>query len=184
MRILIVGSGGREHALAWKIAQSPRVEKIFVTPGNDGLAEVAEPVTIKAGGIEDLADWAEKNRIDFTVVGPEVPWPWESRMPLPAGDCRSLARPGRRRVWKRSKVFAKEIMAKYGVPTAPFRVFDNADAAKEYIRSRKDPLVIKADGLAAGKGVILPSSVAESGSGHRPIDGGEDIRGCREPGGD
>src|SRR5690554_8172244 len=73
MRILIVGSGGREHALAWKIAQSPRVEKIFVTPGNDGLAEVAEPVTIKAGGIEDLADWAEKNRIDFTVVGPEVP---------------------------------------------------------------------------------------------------------------
>jgi len=162
MRILIVGSGGREHALAWKIAQSPRVEKIFVTPGNDGLAEVAEPVTIKAGGIEDLADWAEKNRIDFTVVGPEVPLALGiadafARRGLPLfGPSRAAAR------LEASKVFAKEIMAKYGVPTAPFRVFDNADAAKEYIRSRKDPLVIKADGLAAGKGVILPSSVVEA----------------------
>src|SRR5690554_1182891 len=162
MRILIVGSGGREHTLAWKIAQSPRVEKVFVSPGNDGLADVAEPVAIKAGGIEDLADWTEKNRIDFTVVGPEVPLALGiadafARRGLPLfGPSRAAAR------LEASKVFAKEIMAKYGVPTAPFRVFDNADAAKEYIRSRKEPLVIKADGLAAGKGVILPESIREA----------------------
>lgn len=162
MRILIVGSGGREHTLAWKIAQSPRVEKVFVSPGNDGLADVAEPVAIKAGGIEDLADWTEKNRIDFTVVGPEVPLALGiadafAKRGLPLfGPSRAAAR------LEASKVFAKELMAKYGIPTAPFRVFDKAEATKEYIRSRQKLPVIKADGLAAGKGVILPATVAEA----------------------
>ncbi|NLY88123.1 MAG: phosphoribosylamine--glycine ligase [Firmicutes bacterium] len=162
MRVLIVGSGGREHTLAWKIAQSQRVEKVYAAPGNDGLSEVAESVTIKAGGIEDLADWAEKNRIDFTVVGPEVYLALGiadafARRGLPLfGPSRAAAR------LEASKVFAKEIMAKYGIPTAPFQVFDRAEAAKEYIRSRKEPLVIKADGLAGGKGVILPDGVEEA----------------------
>lgn len=162
MRILIVGSGGREHTLAWKIAQSPRVEKIFVTPGNDGLAEIAESVTIKTGGIEDLAVWAEKNRVDLTVVGPEVHLALGiadvfARRELPLfGPSTAAAR------LEASKVFAKEIMAKYRIPTAAFKVFDNVEAAKAYVRSGKEPLVIKADGLAGGKGVILPDSVEEA----------------------
>ena len=181
MRILIIGSGGREHTLAWKIAQSPRVEKVFVSPGNDGLADVAEPVAIKAGGIEDLADWAEKNRIDFTVVGPEVPLALGiadvfARRGLPLfGPSRAAAR------LEASKVFAKELMAKYGIPTAPFRVFDKAEAAKEYIRSRQEPPALKR--TAGRRERSPPATRGGSRSGNPPIDGGEDLRGCREPGG-
>ena len=106
MRILIVGSGGREHTLAWKIAQSPRVEKVFVSPGNDGLADVAEPVAIKAGGIEDLADWTEKTGLISLRSGLRSRWPWASQTLLPNGVA-AFGPSGPRHAWKRARSLPK-----------------------------------------------------------------------------
>ena len=162
MRVLIVGSGGREHALAWKIAQSPRVKMLFVAPGNDALSFLAEPVDVGAGGVEALADWAEKNKIDLTVVGPEIYLTLGivdtfARRGLPVfGPSRAAAR------LEASKIFAKEIMSKYKIPTAPFKIFDRPEPACEYIRSLCEPPVVKADGLAGGKGVIVPGTPQEA----------------------
>lgn len=162
MRVLIVGSGGREHALAWKIAQSPRVKKLFAAPGNDALSYLAEPVNVGVDGVEALADWAEKNKIDLTVVGPEIYLALGivdafNRRGLPIfGPTRAAAR------LEASKVFAKEIMAKYKIPTAPFKTFDRPEPALEYIRTLRKPPVVKADGLAGGKGVIVCDTPQEA----------------------
>lgn len=162
MRVLIVGSGGREHALAWKIAQSPRVKKLFAAPGNDALSGLAEPVTIGEEGVEALAGWAEKNKIDLTVVGPEI---YLALGIVDAFTRRGLRVFGPTRAAARleaSKVFAKEIMAKYKVPTAPFKTFDRPEAALAYLRTLHEPPVVKADGLAGGKGVIVCETLQEA----------------------
>ncbi|MDD4938900.1 MAG: phosphoribosylamine--glycine ligase [Candidatus Omnitrophica bacterium] len=162
MRILVVGSGGREHALIWKIAQSKLTEKIFCAPGNGGISQQAECVDIKAEDIPGLLEFARKEKIDLTVVGPEGP--------LRGGIADafnnyglSIFGPDKKAAQlEASKIFAKELMAKYGVPTADFKVFDNADAAKRYIESKGAPCVVKADGLAQGKGVIVAKNVDEA----------------------
>lgn len=158
MKVLVVGSGGREHALVWKIYQSERVEKLYVAPGNDGMLHLAEKVDIASDNIKALADFVEQNSIDITVVGPEKPLvdgivdEFESRGLKIFGPNRKAARV------EGSKVYAKEILKKYNIPTAEYEVFTEPDQALEYIKEAKFPVVIKAEGLAAGKGVVIATS--------------------------
>ncbi|MCX8012321.1 MAG: phosphoribosylamine--glycine ligase, partial [Desulfobacterota bacterium] len=152
-KILVIGSGGREHALVWKLSLSSQVSKIFCAPGNAGISRQAECVPIPADHIKELAEFAEKNSIDLTVVGPEAP--------LAKGIVDFFQKRGlviwgpnaRAAELEASKVFAKEFMQKYNIPTADYKIFSSPEEAKKYIRHRKSPLAIKADGLAAGKGV-------------------------------
>jgi len=155
MKILVIGSGGREHALVWKIAQSPKVEKIYCAPGNAGTAQLAENISLKANDLSGLKQFALKNKIDLTVVGPEGP--------LVMGIVDSFEKEGLKIFGPRqaaamvegSKVFSKQFMLKYEIPTAQAAIFDNSSKAREYIEQMGAPLVVKADGLAAGKGVMV-----------------------------
>ena len=154
MKVLVVGGGGREHALVWKIAQSPKVAKIYCAPGNAGIARIATCIDISADDIDGLKKFALDTHIGLTVVGPELP--------LTMGIVDSFEKDGLRIFGPRaaaarlegSKQFAKEIMREAGIPTADFAVFTDAAAAKKYIHEKQQPLVVKADGLAAGKGVF------------------------------
>jgi len=155
MKILVVGSGGREHALVWKIAQASKVEKIYCAPGNGGISKIAECIDIKAEDIQALVDFASKNEIDLSIIGPEAPLAlgivdeFQSRGLKVFGPTKVASQ------LESSKIFAKKIMQKYNVPTAGFEVFDDAQKAREYIKEANRPLVIKADGLCAGKGVFV-----------------------------
>jgi phosphoribosylamine--glycine ligase len=162
MKILVVGSGGREHALAWALKRSPSAGEVFVAPGNGGTAAIAENVPIAADDIESLARFAAEKSVDLTVVGPEAP--------LVAGIADRLNADGKRcfgptRAAARlegSKVFSKEFMRRHGIPTADFEVFDDASAARGYARAKGAPIVVKADGLAAGKGAIVAKTLEEA----------------------
>lgn len=155
MKVLVVGSGGREHALIWKIAQSSKVEKIFCATGNAGIAELAECVNLEVENITGLVNFAVDKKIDLTIVGPETP--------LSLGIVDEFEKYGLRifgpgknaAMLESSKVFAKNIMQKHGIPTAECRVFSDPYEAKEYIDKNNMPVVIKADGLAKGKGVVI-----------------------------
>lgn len=162
MRILVIGSGGREHALVWKIAQSKLVDKIFCAPGNGGISKLAECLDIKAGDITGLLDFARIEKIDLTVVGSEAPL--EQGIVDEFKDCKlRIFGPVKLAAQlEASKVFAKKLMAKYNVPTASFKIFDNADEAKKYIDQLGAPCVVKADGLAQGKGVIVAKNIDEA----------------------
>lgn len=162
MRVLVVGSGGREHVLAWKLLQSPRVQKVYCAPGNAGIVSVAEIVPIGADAIKKLVDFAMDNEIELTVVGPEAP--------LAAGivdafTAAGLAVFGPNKAAARlegSKAFAKQIMEKYHIPTAESRTFTSAENALAYLKEKKAPIVVKADGLAAGKGVVVAATTEEA----------------------
>ena len=162
MKILVVGSGGREHALVWKIRQSPRVDRIVCAPGNGGTGELAENVAIAADDIAGLASYAEEERVDLAVIGPEQPLAdgivnvFEARGLRVFGPTRAAAQ------LEASKVFAKELLDLHGIPTAHFRVFNDLEPAMEYVRAHGGPLVVKADGLAAGKGVFVCRSAGEA----------------------
>jgi phosphoribosylamine--glycine ligase len=169
MKILLIGSGGREHALAWKMARSPRVQKVFVAPGNGGTANQKQegienlPIT----DIQDLADFAEREQIALTVVGPEAP--------LAAGIVDVFRNHGLRifgptqlaAQLESSKDFSKAFMKRHGIPTADYQTFSNANEAHAYIEQKGAPIVIKADGLAAGKGVVVAMSLPEA---HTAVD--------------
>ena len=155
MNILILGSGGREHALLWKLAQSPEATKLYAVPGNPGMAELAECV---AGSIEDNAavvKFAQEKKIDLVVVGPEVPLTNGVVDALRAAGIKAFGPTKAAAELEGSKSFSKNIMKKYGIPTAKYEVFTDADAARAYIEKEGAPIVIKANGLAAGKGVIV-----------------------------
>jgi phosphoribosylamine--glycine ligase len=158
MKVLIIGSGGREHALAWKLKQSKKIQKLFCAPGNAGMMRIAKCVDIKADDIESLAEFASGTGINLTVVGPEQP------LALGVADefkRRKLKVFGPEKLGARlesSKVFAKEFMQKYHIPTAAFRVFDNLADAIGFCKGIEFPTVIKVDGLAAGKGVMIVRS--------------------------
>ncbi len=162
MNVLVIGGGGREHALVWKISQSPRVKRIFCAPGNAGMADLAQCIDIDPGDIEGLLALVKKESIDLTVVGPEAP--------LVAGLVDALEAQGHRvfgprkagAILEGSKVYAKNFMSKYKIPTASFRVFDDPGEARDYIQNNIDTCVVKADGLAAGKGVIVAASKEEA----------------------
>ncbi len=162
MKVLVVGSGGREHALCWKIRQSPLVKTLYCAPGNPGIARQAECVDIKISDIEGLLRFARAEEIDLTVVGPEFP------LSLGIADRfneEGLAIFGPTRAASEietSKVFSKNLMKKYGIPTAFFSTFDDFKEALEWVKEVKPPLVIKADGLASGKGVFICRTEAEA----------------------
>jgi len=164
MKILIIGSGGREHALTWKIAQSPRVEKIFVAPGNPGTAREpkTENTAIQADDVPALLDFARKNNIALTVVGPEVPLALGIVDVFGAAGLRCFG-PGRKAAQlEASKSFAKDFFARHKIPTAAYANFSQLSEALAYIQDKPLPIVIKADGLAAGKGVVIAHSRADA----------------------
>jgi len=164
MNVLIVGSGAREHCLAWKIRQSPRLDSLFVAPGNAGTAVIAENLPVKASDLEGIARAAKEQRVDLVVVGPEDP--------LAAGLVDRLAVEGIAAFGpskaaaeiESSKVFAKELMARHNIPTAPFAVFERVEDARAYLSGGHGhgPYVVKADGLAAGKGALVTDSTEEA----------------------
>ncbi|HEY2830227.1 MAG TPA: phosphoribosylamine--glycine ligase, partial [Thermoanaerobaculia bacterium] len=162
MRVLVVGQGGREHALCWKLKQSPLVKEIYAAPGNAGIAQVADCVPIGVADIIELADFADKLKIDLTVVGPELPLTLGivdefQKRGLPIfGPTRLAAE------LEGSKVFSKEFMRKYNIPTAEAAACSSVDEAKAALKAFKFPAVIKVDGLAAGKGVVIVNSQAEA----------------------
>ncbi|MCS6945007.1 MAG: phosphoribosylamine--glycine ligase, partial [Sutterellaceae bacterium] len=162
MKVLVIGGGGREHALAWKLSQSPRVSHVFVAPGNGGTARDRRLCNVPVTRIGDLADFAAREGIAFTVVGPEAP--------LAAGIVDAFRARGLRifgptqaaAQLESSKDFAKAFMTRHGIPTAEYRTFAAAAAARAYVAQRGAPIVVKADGLAAGKGVVVAQTVAEA----------------------
>ncbi|MBE3554145.1 MAG: phosphoribosylamine--glycine ligase, partial [Thermicanus sp.] len=162
MKVLVIGGGGREHALVWKMAQSPKVEKIFVAPGNGGTRDFAENVPIGVNEVEELLTFAREEKIDLTVVGPEEPLLLgivdrfeEEGLPIYGPNRRAALIEG-------SKSFAKGLMKKYGIPTARYEEFTSYEEAAEALCEAHYPLVLKADGLAAGKGVVIVRSQAEA----------------------
>lgn len=155
MKILLIGSGGREHALAWKIKQSPLTKKLYCAPGNGGMAEIAECVDIQAHEIDQLLVFAKRNKIDLTVVGPEAPLV-EGIVDVFENAGLKIFGPNKMAAQlEGSKVLAKEFMQRCNIPTAQFRVYNRIDEAKEFLTRAHFPLVIKADGLASGKGVFI-----------------------------
>ena len=162
MKVLVIGSGGREHALVWKVAQSPKVSKIYCAPGNAGIGDLAECIAIDAEDIDGLVDFAEKEQIDLTIVGPEVPL---SKGIVDIFEKKGLGIFGPSKLAARlesSKSFAKALMKKYNIPAAKGESFTNYEDAEKYIKKTGVPVVVKADGLAAGKGVIICTTEDEA----------------------
>ena len=175
MKVLIVGSGGREHVIAWKCAQSPKVDQIYCAPGNAGIAEVAQLVPLKADQFEELADFAQENKIDLTIIGMDDPLVggivdvFEERGLRVFGPRKNAA------ILEGSKAFAKDLMKKYHIPTAAYETFTNKDKAIAYLRSlAKFPVGLKASGLALGKGVRICESLEEA------LEGTEEIMGVKK----
>src|ERR1051326_6565776 len=162
MKVLVIGKGGREHALVWKLSQSPRVERVFCAPGNAGTAEEGVNVPIEVSDFERLMRLAKKEAIGLTVVGPEDP--------LAQGIVDAFHKAGLRLFGpsreaaqiQASKVFAKQLMRHADVPTSEFRICDHPDPARHYVETREYPVVVKAEGLAAGKGVIVCDTTEEA----------------------
>ncbi|MCL4537555.1 MAG: phosphoribosylamine--glycine ligase [Nitrospirae bacterium] len=162
MKVLVIGSGGREHAIAWKLSQSRHVDKVYCTPGNAGIAEIAECIDVDLSNFDALLDLVRYEWIDLTIVGPEDP--------LSRGIVDYFEKDGRRILGptkaaaqlESSKVFSKEFMKRHRIPTAEYKVFTSYLHAEDYVRMKGAPIVIKADGLAAGKGVIVASTVDEA----------------------
>ena len=175
MKVLIVGSGGREHVIAWKCAQSPKVDQIYCAPGNAGIAEVAQLVPLKADQFEELADFAQENEIDLTIIGMDDPLVggivdvFEERGLRVFGPRKNAA------ILEGSKAFAKDLMKKYHIPTAAYETFTDKDKAIEYLKSlAKFPVVLKASGLALGKAVLICESLKEA------LEGAEEIMGVKK----
>jgi len=162
MKVLVVGGGGREHALVWKIAQSPRVGKIYCAPGNAGIAQMGECLSISAEDVKGLTARAEKEKIDLTVVGPEAPLTLGMVDIFRARGLRVFGPSQKAAEIEGSKAFTKELMKKYGIPTGESETFTDPAAAVKYVKGKGAPLVVKADGLAAGKGVIICRTVEEA----------------------
>src|SRR5207249_7753018 len=164
MKILVIGSGSREHALTWKLRQSPHAERIFCAPGNAGTGEIAENVAIPATDLDGLARFAKENRIDLTVVGPDDPLAagiidlFASEKLRAFGPTKAAAR------IEASKIFAKELMRAQKIPTAEARTFSDSSEALRYCEKAQFPVVIKADGLALGKGVIIAADATTARS--------------------
>ncbi|OIJ13668.1 phosphoribosylamine--glycine ligase [Anaerobacillus alkalilacustris] len=162
MKILVIGSGGREHAIAWKVAQSKKVEQVFVAPGNDGMTDVAKLVPISENDHTAIIDFAKQEKIDLTIVGPEVPLLNGLVNDLQENGLLAFGPRKEAALIEGSKSFAKEIMKKYDIPTGFFETFTNFEDAKAYVEEKGAPIVIKADGLAAGKGVVVAMTNEEA----------------------
>ncbi len=162
MRILVVGGGGREHALCWALAASPLCDRLFCAPGNAGIARQADCVPIGAEDIDGLVAFARDQAIDYVVVGPEAPLVAGLADRLAAAGIKAFGPSAAAAALEGSKGFTKDLCAKYGIPTAAYGRFNDAEAAKAYLREQSVPIVVKADGLAAGKGVTVAQNLAEA----------------------
>ena len=169
MKVLVVGGGGREHTIVWKIAQSPKVDKIYCAPGNGGIAALAECVPVKATDIEGVVKFAKEKAVDLVMVAPDDPLVMGMVNALEKEGIRAFGPRANAAIIEGSKVFSKQLMKKYNIPTAGYEVFDNPADALEYIRKGTFPAVIKAEGLALGKGVIIAKDLAEAEAGIHDI---------------
>ncbi|MEN9544310.1 MAG: hypothetical protein RLZZ598_1143, partial [Pseudomonadota bacterium] len=167
MKVLVIGSGGREHALAWKLAQSPKVQVVYVAPGNGGTALDARLENVPITDIEQLADFAQREKVTLTVVGPEAPLAAGVVDRFRARGLRVFGPTQAAAQLESSKAFAKAFMQRHGIPTAAYETFTDPIAAHAYVDRMGAPIVIKADGLAAGKGVVVALTLAEA---HEAID--------------
>lgn len=162
MKVLVVGGGGREHTIVWKLAQSPKITKLYCAPGNGGISGIAECVPIKAMDLDTIETFSKENKVDMVVVAPDDP--------LAAGLVDKLTEAGIRAfgpvkaaaIIEGSKAFSKDLMKKYNIPTAGYMVFDNCSEALQYLDTSSAPIVVKADGLALGKGVIIAQTIQEA----------------------
>lgn len=162
MRILVVGGGGREHAICWALKKSPKVQELYCAPGNGGIAGVAECVPIQVNQFEEIAQFAIDRSVDLVVIGPDDPL---SEGIVDHLEAKQIAVFGPRKnaaIIEGSKVFTKQLLKKYSIPTAAYESFDQYDAAVDYLRKQQAPIVIKADGLAAGKGVVVAQTLEEA----------------------
>ena len=162
MKVLVVGGGGREHAIVWALSKSPKVTQLYCAPGNGGIAALAECVPIKATDVEAMVNWAVKNAMDFVVVAPDDPLALGMVDALEAAGIPAFGPRANAAVIEASKVFSKHLMTKYHIPTAKYQAFTELDAALDYIRREGAPIVVKADGLALGKGVVVAATIDEA----------------------
>ena len=169
MQVLIVGSGGREHAIAWKVAQSPKVDKIYCTPGNAGIAEFAECVSIGAMEFEKLAAFAKEKEIDLTVIGMDDPLVGGIVDVFEAEGLRVFGPRKNAAILEGSKAFSKDLMKKYNIPTAAYETFNSPEDALAYLETADMPIVLKADGLALGKGVLICNTREEAKEGVKTL---------------
>ena len=167
MKVLVVGGGGREHALAWKLAQSPKVQQVYVAPGNGGTARDKQLVNVPISDVVQLREWAQSHQIGLTVVGPEAPLAAGVVDEFRAHGLRIFGPTQAAAQLESSKAFSKAFMQRHGIPTAEFETFSDPAAAHAYVERKGAPIVVKADGLAAGKGVVVAMTLAEA---HEAID--------------
>ena len=169
MKILIVGGGGREHAIAWKLAKSPKVEKMYCAPGNAGIAEVAECVNIGVMEFDKLVAFAKEHEIDLTVVAPDDPLAAGAVDAFEAAGLRAFGPRANAAILEGSKAISKDVMKKYGIPTAAYETFNDPEKALAYLETAKMPIVLKADGLALGKGVLICKDLEEAKAGVKTL---------------
>ena len=169
MKVLIIGSGGREHAIAWKLSKSPKVTKLYCAPGNAGIGQIAECVPISAMEFDKLADFAQENGIDLTVVGMDDPLVGGIVDVFEARGLRVFGPRKNAAILEGSKAFSKDLMKKYGIPTAAYENFHSPEDAIEYLKTAKMPIVLKADGLALGKGVLICNTREEAMEGVKTL---------------
>ncbi len=162
MKVLVVGGGGREHAICWKLAQSPKVTGLFCAPGNGGISKLAQCVAIKATDVDGMVAWAKGNAMDFVVVAPDDPLALGMVDALEAAGIPAFGPRKNAAIIEASKAFSKELMKKYRIPTAKYETFTDMNAALAYVDSQGAPIVVKADGLALGKGVTVAATVDEA----------------------
>ncbi len=164
MKVLVIGGGGREHTLVWKIVQSPRVKKVYCTPGNGGIKRLAECIDIEAGDLTAVVKFAKEKEIDLAVVGPDDPLAMGLVDKLEEAGIRTFGPCARAAEIEASKVFSKDLMKKYNIPTAHYEVFEDPDQAVGYLRNCTFPVVVKAEGLALGKGVVIAEEFEQAKS--------------------
>ena len=162
MKVLVVGGGGREHAIVWALSKSPKVKELYCAPGNGGIASLATCVPIKATDVDAMVDWCAAHEMDFVVVAPDDPLALGMVDALEAKGIPAFGPRKNAAVIEASKVFSKNLMKKYGIPTAAYEVFNDPKAALKYLKTAAFPIVIKADGLALGKGVLIPQNLIEA----------------------
>ena len=162
MKVLVIGSGGREHAICWKLAQSPKVSELYCAPGNAGIAQIAKCVNVKATDVDGMVKWAKDNAMDFVVVAPDDPLALGMVDALEAAGIPAFGPRKNAAIIEASKAFSKELMKKYRIPTARYETFIELDKALAYIEEQGAPIVVKADGLALGKGVVVAATVDEA----------------------
>lgn len=162
MKVLVVGSGGREHAICWALRKSPKVTELYCAPGNGGIGEIAQCVDVKATDIPGMVAWAKENSMDFVMVAPDDPLAMGMVDAMEASGIRAFGPRANAAIIEGSKAFSKALMKKYGIPTAAYEIFTDKDAALSYVETQGAPIVVKCDGLALGKGVVVAQTVEEA----------------------